>query len=55
MEIFSNVNQELIIIPTRQGEMMYVIIDNYDSFVHNLAVYFQELNRKVEVIRNDQI
>ncbi|MDD4370283.1 MAG: aminodeoxychorismate/anthranilate synthase component II [Anaerostipes sp.] len=34
---------------------MYVIIDNYDSFVYNLAVYFQELNCKVEVIRNDQI
>ncbi len=25
---------------------MYVMIDNYDSFVHNLAVYLEELGQK---------
>ena len=34
---------------------MYVMIDNYDSFVYNLAIYFQEIGREVEVIRNDEI
>lgn len=34
---------------------MYVMIDNYDSFVHNLAVYFQELGQQVCVIRNDEV
>ena len=34
---------------------MYVMIDNYDSFVYNLAIYFQEIGRDVEVIRNDEI
>ncbi|MCI7098673.1 MAG: aminodeoxychorismate/anthranilate synthase component II [Lachnospiraceae bacterium] len=34
---------------------MYVMIDNYDSFVYNLAIYFQEIDRDVEVIRNDEI
>ncbi len=34
---------------------MLLLIDNYDSFTHNLARYFVELGQKVEVIRNDQI
>ncbi|MDO5409728.1 MAG: aminodeoxychorismate/anthranilate synthase component II [Lachnospiraceae bacterium] len=34
---------------------MYVMIDNYDSFVYNLAIYFEEIGREVEVIRNDEI
>lgn len=34
---------------------MYVMIDNYDSFVYNLAIYFEELGRQVEVVRNDVI
>lgn len=34
---------------------MYVLIDNYDSFTYNLYHYFDELNAKVQVIRNDQI
>lgn len=34
---------------------MYVMIDNYDSFVYNLAIYFEEIGRKIEVIRNDVI
>ena len=34
---------------------MVLLIDNYDSFTHNLARYFIELGQQVEVIRNDQI
>ena len=34
---------------------MIVIIDNYDSFVFNIARYFRELGQEVEVIRNDEI
>jgi anthranilate synthase/aminodeoxychorismate synthase-like glutamine amidotransferase len=30
-----------------------LVIDNYDSFVHNLARYFRELGRDVDVLRND--
>jgi para-aminobenzoate synthetase component II len=32
-----------------------LIIDNYDSFVHNIARYFVELGERVSVIRNDVI
>lgn len=32
---------------------MIAIIDNYDSFVFNIARYFQELGEVTEVIRND--
>lgn len=34
---------------------MILIIDNYDSFTHNLARYFQELGQVVEVVRNDVV
>lgn len=34
---------------------MIVLIDNYDSFVYNLARYFIELGQTVEVIRNDAL
>ncbi|EDL57945.1 anthranilate synthase component II [Gimesia maris] len=34
---------------------MILIIDNYDSFVFNLARYFEELGQETQVIRNDQI
>lgn len=34
---------------------MLLLIDNYDSFTHNLARYFVELGQDVRVIRNDQI
>jgi para-aminobenzoate synthetase component 2 len=34
---------------------LLLIIDNYDSFTHNLARYFVELGCEVEVVRNDQI
>ncbi|UPJ79289.1 aminodeoxychorismate/anthranilate synthase component II [Bradyrhizobium sp. 183] len=32
---------------------MIVIVDNYDSFVFNIARYFQKLGEKTDVIRND--
>ncbi|MEP2652771.1 MAG: aminodeoxychorismate/anthranilate synthase component II, partial [Paraglaciecola sp.] len=34
---------------------MLLLIDNYDSFTHNLARYFVELGQDVNIIRNDQI
>ena len=34
---------------------MILVIDNYDSFVHNLARYFRELGWPTEVRRNDGI
>jgi anthranilate synthase/aminodeoxychorismate synthase-like glutamine amidotransferase len=32
-----------------------LLIDNYDSFVHNLARYFQRLGQSTLVVRNDAI
>jgi anthranilate synthase/aminodeoxychorismate synthase-like glutamine amidotransferase len=34
---------------------MILIIDNYDSFVYNLARYVRELGRECRVVRNDAI
>ena len=34
---------------------MFLMIDNYDSFVYNLVRYFEELNEKVIVFRNDKL
>ena len=34
---------------------MILLIDNYDSFVYNLARYLEELGREVSVIRNDAL
>lgn len=34
---------------------MYLMIDNYDSFVYNLISYVKELGRTITVIRNDNI
>ena len=34
---------------------MLLIIDNYDSFTHNLARYFEELGCEVKVVKNDGI
>jgi len=34
---------------------MHLIIDNYDSFVFNVARYCEELGRSVFVVRNDAI
>jgi para-aminobenzoate synthetase component II len=34
---------------------MILIIDNYDSFVYNIARYFEELGESVSVKRNDEL
>ena len=34
---------------------MILLIDNYDSFVHNLARHFRLLGRRTRVVRNDAI
>src|SRR4051794_37552007 len=34
---------------------MILVIDNYDSFVHNLARYLQRLGPATVVLRNDEI
>ena len=34
---------------------MILIIDNYDSFVFNLARYFVELDEQVKIVRNDEV
>ncbi len=34
---------------------MILLIDNYDSFVYNLARYFRELGEQVRVVRNDAL
>lgn len=34
---------------------MILLIDNYDSFVHNLARYFGRLGHRTHVVRNDAI
>jgi len=35
--------------------MSVLLIDNYDSFTHNLARYMRELGREVTVLRNDAV
>ena len=35
--------------------MSILVIDNYDSFVHNLARYLQRLGQATRVVRNDAI
>jgi para-aminobenzoate synthetase component II len=32
-----------------------LIVDNYDSFVHNIARYFEELGAPTRVVRNDAV
>ncbi|MCY6484690.1 aminodeoxychorismate/anthranilate synthase component II [Clostridium aestuarii] len=34
---------------------MFLMIDNYDSFVYNLVRYFEELGEDIKVYRNDKI
>jgi anthranilate synthase/aminodeoxychorismate synthase-like glutamine amidotransferase len=34
---------------------MILLIDNYDSFVHNLARHFERLDQETVVVRNDAI
>tara|TARA_R110000868_G_scaffold53389_3_gene167668 strand:+ start:3105 stop:3716 length:612 start_codon:yes stop_codon:yes gene_type:complete len=37
------------------NQLMLLLIDNYDSFTHNLARYFVELGQQVKIVRNDQL
>lgn len=37
------------------SQLMILLIDNYDSFVYNLARYLEELGRKTVVFRNNAI
>jgi anthranilate synthase/aminodeoxychorismate synthase-like glutamine amidotransferase len=39
--------------PGCQAFHMILLIDNYDSFVHNLARYFQRLGQETIVVRNN--
>ncbi len=34
---------------------MILVVDNYDSFVHNVARYFVELGESTRVVRNDSV
>lgn len=34
---------------------MYLMVDNYDSFVYNLACYMEECGEQVNFVRNDKI
>jgi para-aminobenzoate synthetase component 2 len=34
---------------------MILIVDNYDSFVHNVARYFEELGERTLIRRNDEV
>ncbi|MBN1231032.1 MAG: aminodeoxychorismate/anthranilate synthase component II [Anaerolineales bacterium] len=34
---------------------MILVIDNYDSFTYNLVQYLGEIERDIQVVRNDQI
>ena len=34
---------------------MILVIDNYDSFVHNLARYFEREGESIKIVRNDAI
>ncbi len=34
---------------------MILVIDNYDSFVHNLARYFRECGAQTKIVRNDAV
>lgn len=45
--------QRLALCLTRHN--MIVLIDNFDSFTHNLARYFRELGEEVRVFRNNEI
>jgi len=40
---------------SRPHHAMILLIDNYDSFVFNLARYFQRLGQETHVVRNDAI
>lgn len=35
--------------------LVLLLVDNYDSFTHNVARYFRELDVDVKIIKNDQL
>src|SRR4051812_25503051 len=39
----------------RRTKSMILLIDNYDSFVHNLERYLRQLGQETLVVRNDSI
>ena len=41
--------------PHERWILLLLIIDNYDSFTHNLARYFVTLGQDVKVVRNDEL
>jgi len=41
--------------PDQYTRAMILLIDNYDSFVHNLARYLRRLEQDTVVIRNDEL
>lgn len=47
-----------VVSPALGGQLkidMVLLIDNYDSFVHNLARYLERLGQRTKVVRNDVI
>ena len=40
---------------SKKENSMYLMVDNYDSFVYNLACYLEECGEQVELVRNDKI
>ena len=34
---------------------MFLMIDNYDSFVYNLVRYFKEIGEEIKIVRKDKI
>ncbi len=42
-------------LPDSRPLPLILLIDNYDSFVFNLARYFERLGRRTLVVRNDQV
>lgn len=41
--------------PPNRVRSLILLVDNYDSFVFNLARYFEELGENVRVVRNDEL
>lgn len=39
--------------PKREGNIMVLLIDNYDSFTYNLVHYFETLGADMKIVRND--
>ena len=44
-----------MLLALRGIKMKFLIIDNYDSFVYNIAQYFGDLGVDCDVVRNDKL